>query len=295
MRTASAPLLDARDYALIEQVQLASHRRTAGLMTGEQRSMAQGGGIEFADYREYVPGDDVRRIDWPVYMRFRKLLVRLCAEEKEHTLAILVDNSRSMFYGSTHKALLAKRIAAILSGIALAAGNRVGILSLGKDLKELLPPQRSRVSLPGVIRVLNDIEPEADADPAFCIRQFAARYGRRTMAVLLSDLLFEGWERCVSGLGASGSESTVVQVLAPAELEPEAEGDVNFVDMETGAELPLHVDGSLVRHYKTELEDYLGRVKRLCHAQGLGHAMISSERSLFRAFHDELRKGGLVW
>ena len=294
MPLTQSALLSAQDYVLIEQLQLASQKRTVGLMTGEQRSTAQGGGIEFSDYREYLPGDDVRRVDWPVYLRFRKLLVRLCAEEKEQTLMVILDTSVSMFYGNVEKAHYAKRISGLLAGIALAAGNRVGLLSLGPNLKELLPPQRSRVSLPKVLRILQDVVPERDIDAPLCIRQFASRYGRRSMEVFISDLLFEEWHQCVTGLGASGSESSLIQVLAEAELHPEAEGDVNYLDMESAAEVPLHVDSAMLTAYERELNEYLAQVRKKCHAQGIGHTLISSETSLGHAFHDELRRGGLV-
>src|SRR6185369_9119751 len=135
------------DLDLIRRLDLLARRRLAGQATGEQRSPALGGGIEFADYREYVPGDDVRLVDWTVFLRFRRLLIKLCAEERELTLSLLVDHSRSMDYGHPSKLNLAKRMAAILGGIALASGNRAEILGWGDGLTEVTAPLRGERSL----------------------------------------------------------------------------------------------------------------------------------------------------
>ena len=102
-------LLDAQDYQLIQQLSIAAKRRIAGLATGEQRSPHYGGGIEFADYRDYQAGDDIRQIDWSVFLRLRRLLVKLCAQEKELTLMILIDISRSMRFGKPDKLWMAAR------------------------------------------------------------------------------------------------------------------------------------------------------------------------------------------
>ena len=124
--------------------------RLSGFAAGEQRSPATGGGIEFADYREYVPGDDVRLLDWSVYLRSRKLLVKLCAEEKELTLVAIVDMSRSMDFGSPTKLELAKRIASVLAGIALRGGNRAGVAALGASLLEPMRPERRKLTMAGI-------------------------------------------------------------------------------------------------------------------------------------------------
>ena len=127
-------ILDAKDLELIRQLSINAKRRIVGLATGEQRSLVRGSGIEFADYREYQPGDDIRQVDWAVFLRLRRLLVKLCAEEKELTLMIFLDTSRSMCFGQPEKFVQARKIAAILAGIALYEGNRAGILTMGRNL-----------------------------------------------------------------------------------------------------------------------------------------------------------------
>jgi uncharacterized protein (DUF58 family) len=205
----------AGDFALAQGLSLRARRRLSGFAAGEQRSPATGGGIEFADYREYSPGDDLRLLDWSVYLRSRKLLIKLCAEEKELTLVALVDVSRSMDFGSPTKLELAKRIASVLGGIALRGGNRAGVSALGSSLMEMIRPERKKLTLAGLARAVHSLEALPASSPEACLRQFAARYGRKCVAVLISDLLFPEWQRCLDVLATSGCESYVVQLLAP--------------------------------------------------------------------------------
>ncbi len=290
----SGALLDARDYELVRGLDLSVKRSFAGLAAGERRSPAPGGGIEFADYREYLPGDDVRGIDWPVFLRLRKLMVRICAEEKELTLVILLDASASMDSGSPSKLLFAKRVAAVLAGIAIGGGDRAGVCVLGPSLGEALRPERRKTSLEGALRALDAIRPGGPVDAAACMSGFAARYGRKCLAILLSDLLFPSWEGLVAGLAASGCEAHVLQVLSPEELGPDLRGEATLVDAEDRSEAPLHVDARLLERYAKELGRFLGQTASRCASLGLGYARFASDLGLERAFRGILRDEGVV-
>jgi uncharacterized protein (DUF58 family) len=282
------------DWELARGLSIRSRRRLSGFAAGEQRSPATGGGIEFADYREYVPGDDARLLDWAVYLRSRKLLVKLCAEEKELTLVALVDVSRSMDFGSPAKLELAKRVASVLAGIALRGGNRAGVAALGASLLEPVRPERRKLTMSGIARAVHSLEPVARSAPEACLRQFAARYGRKCVAVLITDLLYPEWPRVLDALASSGCESHVVQVLAPEELEVEDRGEVTFVDMEDGAETPTHVDGALLGRYASALESYLASVRAECARRDLGHCLLRSDAPLARVFSEDFKKAGIV-
>ena len=287
-------LLNNQDYELISQLSLVAKRRVTGLVPGEQNSPIQGGGIEFADYREYQAGDDIRRVDWSVFLRFRQLLVKLCAEEKELTLLLMLDTSRSMQFGNPNKLRLAKRIAAILAGIALHGGNRIGIVTLGQKLKELLPPGRNRVSLGEVVNVLEQIGPMENINPSACLSRFSSQYGRKCMAIIITDLLFSEWDRIITGLAASGSESHIIQILAPEELEPTYLGEVTLVDLEGLGEIPIHVDYPVIKQYHKVLDGFLKHVRQICQREGIGYSKIVSDLPLAQILHRELKKGGLL-
>lgn len=289
-----AALLDSGDYELIKSLSLRAKRRVAGFSSGEQRSPALGGGIEFADYREYLPGDDVRRIDWPVFLRFRKLLVKLCAEEKELTLMILLDSSGSMSFGRPEKAVMAKRIACVLAGIAAQGGNRYGIASVGDGLREILRPGLSRLPLSSMVREVARLPSGGAGSPAGAMRRFAARYGRRCMAVFVSDLLYPDWQLAVGGLAASGCEAHVLHVLSPEEIDPPLRGELTLVDMEDDSEIPLHADSGLLSRYRAEMDSLMSEQRAACASLGLGYSLVRCDASLDRVFRQDLTKGGLV-
>jgi uncharacterized protein (DUF58 family) len=284
----------AGDYELAKGLSIRASRRLSGFAAGEQRSPATGGGIEFADYREYFPGDDVRLLDWSVYLRSRKLLVKLCAEEKELTMVALVDVSRSMDFGEPTKLELAKRIASVLAGIALRGGNRAGVSALGGSLLEPVRPERKKLTMAGIARAVHSLEPSARSAPEACLRQFAARYGRKCVAVLITDLLYPEWTRVLDALASSGCESHVVQLLAPDELDPQERGEVTLVDMEDGSETPTYVDDALAERYDSALERYLAAVRSECARRELGHCLLRSDASLARVFHEDFKRAGIV-
>jgi len=287
-------LLDPQDFELIRELSLVTKKRVTGLLIGEQRSPIQSGGIEFADYRQYQVGDDLRRIDWLVFLRLRQLLIKLCAEEKEFTLMLILDLSKSMQYGEFEKLWSAKKIAAILGGIALHDGNRAGVLGLGNGLRELAPPTRGRSSLTEMINKLAKANPSQRFHPVEGVRHFAARYGRKCMFVFLSDLLYPEWEQVIRGLGASGCEGFVLQILAREELNPPYMGEITLDDLEGWGEVPLHVSKEIARYYMAEFSAFLNETRRTCLRRGLGHALLSSDLSLAHSFHTYLKQEGLI-
>jgi uncharacterized protein (DUF58 family) len=282
------------DYELARGLSIRSRRRLSGFAAGEQRSPATGGGIEFADYREYMPGDDVRLLDWSVYLGARKLLVKLCAEEKERSLVTIVDISRSMDYGSPPKLELAKRIASVLSCVALLGGDRAGVAAMGPALVEPIRPERKKLTMAAVARAVHALESVPRSAPEACLRQFAASYGGKCVAVLVSDLMYPEWPRVLDALAASGCDAHVLQVLAPEELEPTERGEVTLVDMEDGSEAPVHVDAELLGRYGEALGGFLSKVGSECSRRGIGRCLIRSDARLERVFREELVKEGLV-
>jgi uncharacterized protein (DUF58 family) len=282
------------DYELAQGLSLRARKRLSGFAAGEQRSPATGGGIEFADYREYAAGDDVRLLDWSVYLRSRKLLVKLCAEEKELTLVSIIDVSRSMNFGTPSKLELAKRIATVLACIAVRGGNRAGVTALGASLLEPIRPERKKLTMSGIARAVHALEPDPRSSPEAALRQFASAYKGKCIAVLISDLLFPGWQRCLDALASSGCEAHVIQVLAPEELAPPDRGEVTLVDMEDGSELPSQLDDALLARYAEALESFLARTGSECARRGLGRCLVGSDANLARVFHEDFVKAGIL-
>jgi uncharacterized protein (DUF58 family) len=199
-----------------------------------------------------------------------------------------------MAFGTPSKLDLAKRIAAVLAAIAFQGGNRAGISVLGPTLLEPLRPDRSKVTLSGIARTVRSIAPVDDASPASCVRQFASEYGRKCVAVLVSDLLFPGWAKTLRALAGSGCEAHVVHVLAPEEISPNVRGETTLVDMEDGSEAPVHADDDLLDRYDRAMSEFMSGVRSECASGGMSCTLVASDSPIERVFLESLRKGGVV-
>src|SRR3954449_1958437 len=142
--TQAQPLLDPQFLARLEQLELVSRKIFLGRMKGERRSKKKGQSVEFADYRNYVIGDDLRHLDWNLFGRLEKLFIRLFMEEEDLHFYLLIDNSLSMDFGSPSKLLYAKQVAAALAYIGLVNMDRVAIECFNERLTQSMPAVRGR-------------------------------------------------------------------------------------------------------------------------------------------------------
>lgn len=287
-------ILRPGDRELAATLSLGARRRYAGIGSGEQRSPDPGGGIEFADYRPYLPGDDPRRVDWDVWRRLGSLVVRIAAQERELSLVVLLDASRSMDHGDPSKLDHAKRIACALAAVAMGNGNRAGLSVLGSGLMEPLRPIRGKASLESFEEAALRVAPLAGFRPLEAVGDFVARYSRRCVVALISDLMFPEWPALLGALATSGCETQVVQVLSPDEIDPQVRGEATFVDSEDGSEAPIHADADLLARYANELNAFLEQTRSSCAALGLAWALAPTDGDFSKLFRDRFRAGGFL-
>src|SRR4051794_35876966 len=157
--TASTPLLEPKFLARLEQLELVSRKIFVGRMKGERLSKRKGQSVEFADYRNYVVGDDLRFLDWSLFARLDKLFIRLFLEEEDLHVYVLIDNSLSMDFGTPSKLRFAKQIAAALGFVGLVNNDRVIVEAFNDRLVQSSPPMRGRKSLWRLLGFLDTIEP----------------------------------------------------------------------------------------------------------------------------------------
>jgi len=238
----------------LERLLLLMHSPVRGGLKGGRRSVKRGQSVEFADYRDYTPGDDLRQLDWNVYARLEKLFVKLFVEEEDVTISLLIDASASMTYGTPSKLLFAKRAAAALGYIGLASEDRIRVVALSGRTA------RRRGAMRGsgrVFRLLSDLSAieaaEGPTDLLASARHGAAQLHGRGVVILLSDLLDPSADRVIRELAATGSELIVLHVLSPDELDPPLEGDLRLMDAETGEGLDVTVDLATLDAYKARL------------------------------------------
>jgi uncharacterized protein (DUF58 family) len=275
----------------LERLLLLMRSPVRGGLKGGRRSVKRGQSVEFADYRDYTLGDDLRQLDWNVYARLERLFVKLFIEEEDVTVTLLVDASASMAAGSPQKLVFAKRAAAALGYIGLASEDRVAVSALSGRTA------RRRAALRGsgrVFRLLADlsaIEPaEGPTDLVVAARHAAAQLHGRGVVILLSDLLDPGADRVIRELAATGSELIVLHVLAPDELDPPLEGDLRLVDTETGDRVDITADLATIDAYKARLAAWKAGFADLAAKRRASYVDLPSDVNLADLMFAELRR-----
>jgi uncharacterized protein (DUF58 family) len=262
-----------------------------GGLKGGRRSVKRGQSVEFADYRDYTIGDDLRQLDWNVYARLERLFVKLFIEEEDVTVTLLVDASASMAAGRPAKLLFAKRAAAALGYIGLASEDRVTVSALAGRMA------RRRASMRGSGRVfrlladLSSIQPaDGPTDLVAAARHAAAQLHGKGVVILFSDLLDPGADRIIRELAATGSELIVMHVLSPDELDPALEGDLRLVDVETGDGIDVTVDLATLDAYQARLTAWKADFADLAAKRRASYVDLSSDTNLAVLMFNELRR-----
>ena len=275
----------------LERLLLLMRSPVRGGLKGGRRSVKRGQSVEFADYRDYALGDDLRQLDWNVYARLERLFVKLFIEEEDVTVTILVDASASMATGRPDKLVFAKRAAAALGYIGLASEDRVAVSALSGRIA------RRRAALRGsgrVFRLLADlsaIEPaDGPTDLVAAARHAAAQLHGRGVVILLSDLLDPGADRVIRELAATGSELIVLHILAPDELDPPLEGDLRLVDTETGDRVDITADLATIDAYKARLTAWKATFADLAAKRRASYIDLASDVNLAELMFAELRR-----
>jgi uncharacterized protein (DUF58 family) len=275
----------------LERLLLLMRSPVRGGLKGGRRSVKRGQSVEFADYRDYSLGDDLRQLDWNVYARLEKLFVKLFVEEEDVTVTLLLDASASMATGRPDKLTFAKRAAAALGYIGLASEDRVAVSALTGRVA------RRRAALRGsgrVFRLLADlsaIQPaDGPTDLVAAARHAAAQLHGRGVVVLLSDLLDPGADRVIRELAATGSEMIVLHVLSPDELDPSLEGDLRLVDTETGDRVDITADLATIDAYKARLATWKEGFADLAAKRRASYVDLSSDVNLAELMFAELRR-----
>ncbi len=278
METADAPLLfDSAFLAKLEQLYLLSKKLFRGEHRAERPSRQIGASLEFAAYRNYVLGDDLRSIDWNIYGRFDRLFVKLFEEEQDLHIYFLVDGSASMRWklpgAELSKFDQARRIAAALSYVALANLDRVNVQWFGETLTGDLGLTRGKAQFHKVLEFLRR-EPEITGPTRLksSMKKFVQRTRRQGLAIVLSDFFdTEGFEDALGTLKSARYDVHAIQVLDPAELDPTLSGDLRLVEPESGEMLEVTANDALLRRYRNEVNEFLLTLTNFCRKHGIAY------------------------
>jgi uncharacterized protein (DUF58 family) len=293
--SADQELLDPDFMARLDRLEILSRKIFAGRMKGERRSKRKGESVEFADYRNYVVGDDLRFLDWNIYARLERLLLKLFMEEEDLNVTILMDVSRSMDWGDPHKGLYVKRVAAALAYIGLVNYDRVSLYGYANTLAHEMRGVRGRRLASQVIAFLKGVPLEGVSYFAEAAKRFTLRHRGKGVVIVLSDFLDKGgYADGLRYLLARELDIYVIQVLSPQEIEPSLAGDLKLVDVEDGDAAEVTISRPLLNKYKAMLQAYCTELKNHCTRRGITYLFTSTRVPFDALVTSYLRQRGLI-
>lgn len=292
--TTSEALLTPTFLRRLERLVIAAKRVQLGLSKGERKSKRKGNSSEFADYRDYVQGDDLRHVDWNILSRLDALYLKLFLDQEDLTLHLLVDASQSMDFGTPPKLRFAQSLAAAIGYIGLVGYDRVSVGILSGNGGPQIRPCRGKSSAGKLLEFLAAIEPQGAVDLEQGFKDYFLRRRTKGVVVVISDFLDPGgYEEPLRRLSISGSDVYIIHVLAPEELEPELSGDLKLIDCETNKYTEISVSPALLKRYAKRRDAFCEGMRQDCARRGMGYFLVGSDVPLERLTLDILRQGGM--
>jgi uncharacterized protein (DUF58 family) len=294
MEPATPQLFDDEFLKKLEYLNVLS-RRVKAERRVEKRLKKRGAGLEFADYRPYVAGDDFRHLDWKAYLRLDRLILKLFEEREDLPIYFFVDASRSMESGQPSKLHYARQVAAALSYIALANLDRINLIAYGDRVKAELPPQRGKGRIFRIFGFLDAVTPAGETNARQSFRTYCTRLRRRGLAVVISDFLDpEGFERGLDVLRHFRHDIFLVHVTTREEIDPPLQGALQIVDSENRTTREVVMTPSLLEAYRAEFEHYCRSIEAYCRRYQLGYIRTETDVPFDELVMAVLRQGRFV-
>lgn len=317
-------LFDAEFWNSLQRLRLAEGQRMSGGRSGGRRSLGKGSSVEFADFREYLPGDDIRRIDWNVYGRMDRLFVKLFMQEQEGLYTVVVDTSASMNFGEPTKSVMASRLAGAFGYMALRAQDRVRLASVhakaihgtgqavaedGKAFRDFRTDPQTKVEagitgMQSFNRYLAQIERlafEGQTDLWNSIRKIT--FPRRGCTIVLSDFMdrqadpvhMEQITQVLKYLRFQKQDIILIRIVSQEDIKPEMQGTVNLVDEETGEELKVTMTGKLMEEYGKQVERYRLELQKLAKRYQAKWMEVTNLETIDQIIDKGIRNGSIEW
>lgn len=289
-RTApTASFLDPEVLARIDNLELLARTVVDGFVNGLHRSPHMGVSTDFAEHRAYMPGDDIRRVDWRVYARTDRFYIKQFEAETNADVAFLLDVSGSMGYGSGDVSKLdyARFLTASLAYFSAAQRDRVGLYAFGRDVVEYVRP--SAAHLDKILHAIARAKPEGEGSWDDSLARVANTFRRRGIMVVVSDF-YDDPEEITSSLGslkAMGHDMVAFQVLDPAEIDFPFEQASNFQDLETRQVLPV-VPDKLAQEYQRQISEHTRTLGELFGKHGIDYVLLNTGEPLDLALYTYL-------
>ena len=279
----------------LEGLELVSRKVRAGRMKGDRLSKRKGRGSEFADFRPYAHGDDLRFLDWSLFARLERLFLRLFLEEEDLHVHLVLDLSASMDFGTPAKLLYAKQVAAALGFIGLVNLDRVAVVGFTDQPLVRSPVFRGRPSLSRLLAFIDGMQPGGAGDFNKALKSLSITLRGRGVVIVVSDFLDKGGvAEGFRYLAARHLDVCAIQVLAKEEVEPEFAGDLKLTDLEDADEAEVTISAPLMERYRATLAAFRGTLQEQCNRHGMTFLTTSNQVPFERLVLNVLRSRGLV-
>lgn len=284
-------LIDSSLLKKLESLKLNSNVTLNQGYGGGRKSKSKGSSVEFSDFREYVAGDDFRKIDWNAYGRFQKLFIKLFMEEREANINIFIDTSKSMDFGSPKKSTLAKQLALVLGYLSLVNMDKVNIYTYGNNKLESLEQLGGKNNAHRLAVYLDNIAFDKSEDFFEFIK---TRAYKRGISIILSDLFTDSFQEAIKYLAFMNQSIIVLNLLSTEELNPLFSGDIRLIDSETEEGKDISITHSVVNSYEKTLKNFINRNREICRKFSCQYTLISNEFSIESIVFDNLTNAGIL-
>jgi len=307
---ASESLLEPNFLRKLERLALGAERAPTARLQGERRTTRRGASLEFADYREYAAGDDLRYVDWKAYARLDRLFVKLFVAEEDLGIHLLLDASESMNFSgndaattsaAANKFQFARKAVAALGYVGLMRYDRVGVTGFaqGGSLERLMggrrtPTLRGRRATGELFSYLQNLRPGGRTDFSTALQDYARRASTPGVCVVASDFMDPNWEKGVKALLARRFQVVLLHVLSPEEISPTLSGDLRLVDSETGAVRDVSITPDLIVRYKAALQSFCERMEAVAAKYGMEYIRTTTDTPVEELLLSTLRRSGLL-
>jgi uncharacterized protein (DUF58 family) len=297
---ADEKLFDEKTRRKMEQLTLVASRVRAGAMKGERRSIKRGTSIEFADYRNYARGDDLRRLDWNIYARLDRPFIKLLEDEEDLAVHLLLDTSASMEWPQEgnrdhNKFRYAQRLIAGLAYISLSTNDRLMVAAMNESRQERFGPTRGQGYGLSMLNYVQNLKAAGNTDLNQALKSYVNQGGRPGLCFVVSDLFSPtGYLEGVNSLLGKGYEVGLIHVVSPDEVDPPLGGDLRLVDIETGGAQEVTVDGGLRELYMKRFEEWRESIQADCLRRGIHYVTVETSTPWEKVILYNLRRLGAV-
>lgn len=293
-------LLEEKIRGKLDQLMFTPTKIRAGAIKGERRSTKRGTSIEFADYRNYSPGDDLRRLDWNVYARLERPYIKLLEDEEDLAVHVILDNSASMNFpdegdDNHKKALFSKRLFAGLGYISLITNDRLMLGAVNDHGFSYFGPARGRSQIVPMLKYAHALESQGVTDLNIVLKDYSMREKRPGLVFIISDMFSpSGFVDGMNALIGKGHEVIMVHVLSEEEVNPQISGDLRLVDVESGVFQEISVDATMLSIYLQRLEAWQTEIRTECTRRGVHYLPVVTNTPWERTLLYDLRKIGII-